>query len=400
VNRKLLLFLDKSLFRALFYVVVVIAKLNRRRAEFPPKLSDPARFLVIRPGGLGDGLMSIPFLRVLKERFPTSHVTLVCVQKNRAILRHLPYHDELIVMDDLPRLFRNAWQLWRGRFDVLFDLEPFRRTSSIVGWISRARSRVGFDTNARRHLYTHLVTYSGDSCFEASNMLRQLSFLDIDVPSDRAADMSFPLPPDSRTAARAMLTEAGVDLDEDFLVAVAVGVLKPHHRWVISRFVALIELMRAEDKRTRVLLIGSAGDTEDVGAVLGGLKGQQRVVNLTGKTNVVDVLGVLQACRILIACDGGIVYMAAAVGCQTVSLWGPGVMERFKPPGEQHIGVRENYACIPCVTWDRLGEFPRCPYDRRCLNDIEATTVFGAYCRLKRRLEPIGEASAVSPLPR
>jgi ADP-heptose:LPS heptosyltransferase len=387
VNRKLLLFLDKTLTRALFYGVVPVAKLSRARVEFPPRLADPPRFLVIRPGGLGDGLMSVPFLRLLKEAFPTSHVTLVCVEKNRTILQRLPYHDEMIVMDDLPQFFRNAWRLWRNRFDVLFDLEPYRRTSSIVGWTSGTRSRVGFDTNSRRHLYTHLVTYAGDSCFEASNMLRQLRFLGIDVPPDRATDMSFPFPDEFRASARALLIEAGADLHKDFLVAVAVGVLKPHHRWIMSEFAALIELMRAEDERTRVLLIGSAGDAEDVLEVLGHLKERHRVVNLTGKTDVMEALGVLESCRILIACDGGIVYMAAAVGCATVSLWGPGVMERFKPPGDRHIGVRMDYACIPCVTWDRLGTFPSCPYGRRCYNDIEAATVFDAYRRLKGQLE-------------
>ena len=92
------------------------------------------------------------------------------------------------------------------------------------------------------------------------------------------------------------------------------------------------------------------------------------------------------ACRILVACDGGIVYMAACVGCATVSLWGPGVMERFKPPGELHSGVRKQYACIPYVTWSRLGEFPRCPYDRRCYNDLTAHEVFEHHARVKNRV--------------
>ena len=94
-----------------------------------------------------------------------------------------------------------------------------------------------------------------------------------------------------------------------------------------------------------------------------------------------------ERCETLLACDGGVVYMGAAMGCATISLWGPGVMERFKPPGDRHIGVRMDYACIPCVTWDRLGEFPSCPYRRRCYNDLEASAVFDAYCRLKGQLK-------------
>jgi hypothetical protein len=67
-------------------------------------------------------------------------------------------------------------------------------------------------------------------------------------------------------------------------------------------------------------------------------------------------------------------------------LWGPGVMERFKPSGARHVGVRKGFSCIPCVTWERLGKFPGCPYQRRCYNELTADEVFEPYVRLKRTL--------------
>jgi len=99
-----------------------------------------------------------------------------------------------------------------------------------------------------------------------------------------------------------------------------------------------------------------------------------------------ESLAVLRASRILLACDGGIVYMGAAMGCSTISLWGPGVMERFKPPGEEHVGIRKDYFCVPCVNYSRLGEFPGCAYDRRCMKDITVDEVFENYLVLKSRM--------------
>jgi ADP-heptose:LPS heptosyltransferase len=104
---------------------------------------------------------------------------------------------------------------------------------------------------------------------------------------------------------------------------------------------------------------------------------------LVGETTFSEALAVLSKCKILIACDGGLVYMAAAMGCGTISLWGPGVMDRFKPPGENHIGIRKDYFCIPCVNYSRLGEFPPCPYNRRCYMDITAEEIFDQYLSLK-----------------
>lgn len=387
MNRKLLLALDKTLFRASFYVLALLASLRRDKAELPLTLDTAnPRLLVIRPGGLGDGLMAIPFLRLVKDVYPESHVTLVCVRKNQNVFVDLPWFDELLVLDELPKLFGNMARLRRTRFDALFDLEPFRRTSAIVGWLIPARARIGFDTNSRRHLYTHLVSYSGDNRFEAANMLHQLRVLGMDPPYDQAADMSFSLARSALADARDLLHASGVDEQRDYLVAVAVGVLKPHHRWVMSEFAELIRLIKANDEGSRIVLVGSSNDVDDTDRVLRELDYPGDVVNLVGKTNIPVALGVLKCCRVLIACDGGMVYMAAAMGCSTVSLWGPGVMERFKPPGDNHVGVRKSYACIPCVTWDRLGEFPPCPYNRRCYNDLEASEVFSAYIRLKQNL--------------
>jgi ADP-heptose:LPS heptosyltransferase len=393
MNRKLLLILDKTVFRAIFYVVVLIAKLNAAKSEPPCSLDAAPRLLVIRPGGLGDGLISVPFLRALRNTWPRSHLTLVCVKKNRATLELLPFHDELVVLDEMAKIFSNIARLRKARFDVLFDLEPFRRTSSVVAWLTGARIRVGFDTNSRRHLYTHLVSYAHDNRFEGANLLHQLRALDIDPPYLLADDLSFTVAEDTRHAATTLLEKNGVDLQRDFLVAVGVGVLKPHHRWIMSEFAALIELVRSEDPRTRVLLIGSPRDVADTREVQGRLPDQGHVIDLVGKTSIVQTLAVLEKCHILVACDGGLVYMAAAMGCGTVSLWGPGVMERFKPLGERHVGVRKSYACIPCVTWERLGEFPPCPYGRRCYNDLTAQEVFAGYRRLKESLAAGGAQS-------
>ena len=67
MNRNLLILLDKTLFRAAFWVVAVISKLQPSDATVGQnvKLAPSARILVIRPGGLGDAIMAIPLLRAL-----------------------------------------------------------------------------------------------------------------------------------------------------------------------------------------------------------------------------------------------------------------------------------------------------------------------------------------------
>ncbi len=329
--------------------------------------------------------MSIPMLRVLRKDFPDNKISLLCVQKNKAALQHLPFFDEIIVIDNLSNFPKNIFKLIQGRYDVVFDLEPFRKASSVIAYLSGANIRIGFDTNNRRVLYTHYVTYANEKCYESINMIRQLKVLGIHVPQDEAVDMSISLPERDLERARRILASYGLSQDNDFVVAVAPGVLKKHHRWVNSKFALLIGEILKEDRKSRILLLGASADIPDTQEVVRQVGQTKRVINLVGKTNFIEALGLLKACKILIACDGGIVYMAAAMGCGTISIWGPGVMERFKPPGDHHLGVRREYPCVPCVNYSRLGEFPKCPYYRRCITDITVGEVFDRYLYLKNR---------------
>jgi len=376
MSRDLLILLDKTAFRLLFWLVVAWVRLGKQSsAPHPAHLPASPSLLVIRPGGIGDGIMCVPLLRALRKAFPRSRITVACVKKSKPALQLLPYSNELIVVDEPGGPFR----LLKGSFDAVLDTEPFRLVTAVIAYLTGAPVRIGFDTGPRRLLYTHLVTYAHDHLFEAANMVRELEALGIRVPEEEAVDLRFDPPSSAQVSARGILAAHGADTNRDVLVAVAPGVLKPHHRWVMSEFAALIEAIRTGDEATKILLIGSQRDLQDSQEVLSHLSSTHRIIDLIGKTDFGESLAILEACHILIACDGGVIHMAAAMGCGTVSLWGPGVMERFKPPGDRHIGVRKDYPCIPCVTWNRLGEFPGCPYDRKCYKAITASEV-AAHC--------------------
>lgn len=388
MNRHLLILLDKTLFQYIFYLFILFSKLFRRsKAGYQPKISGSERFLVIRPGGIGDGLMSLPFLRTLREHYPQNKITLICVQKNRSAFEYITYLDEILVLDKTMGILRCLLLFLKREADVVFDLEPFRKVSSIVAYLTGAGIRIGFDTNDRRGLYTHLISYANDKHYESLNMVRQLAVLGIETTEQVAIDIRFPLPEELLQQGKERLRSQEIIPDRDFILAVVPGVLKKHHRWTMRRFGSFIDRVLEDDQRVRVLLLGVPTDIPDADEVIQGLNNKNSVTNLVGKTSYGESLGLLHACDILVACDGGIVYMAAAMGCSTLSLWGPGVMERFKPPGENHIGIRKDYPCVPCVNYSRLGEFPNCPYDRKCINDISPNDVFEQYRLLKSQLQ-------------
>ena len=331
--------------------------------------------------------MAIPLLRNLREHFPDARITVLCVKKSYVGIRYLPYIDEILVLDDLKKIFRNLLKLCFGNIDVVFDLEQFKRISSIVAYLTGARTRIGFDTNNRRWLYTDLVAYFNDKQYECLNIARQLEVIGIRLPHDSAIDMTFPLEEQYMEQGKSLLESYSINLSQAFLVSVFPGVLKAHHKWKTEEFISLTNQILEENRETTVVILGTKADKAESDLVIRGVKNRDRIIDLVGQGGFLEVLGILKWCRVLVACDGGAVYMGSAMGCGTLSLWGPGVMERFKPPGDLNIGVRKDYACIPCVQYDRLGEFPACPYNRRCYNDLTSGEVFEHYMILKSRID-------------
>lgn len=388
MNRNLLILLDKTVFKLLFYLVVGFSRFAKgSKKKSTLSMSGKEHFLVIRPGGVGDGLMAIPLLRTLRERFPQAKISVLCVKKSVMGLQYLPFYDDIIVLDDLKKCIPNVVKLFAGNIDVVFDLEQFKRITSIVTFMTGAQVRIGFDTNNRRWLYTDLVAYFNDKQYETLNNERQLQSIGITLPYQSAIDIRFPLEERYIEKGKSILELHSINLQKTFVVAVFPGVLKPHHKWKTNEFISLVNKILEESNDTKVLIFGTTQDKAETDAVLEGINKSGNVVDLVGQGGFWDVLGLLKFCRIVVACDGGAVYMGAAMGCGTLSLWGPGVMERFKPPGDLHIGVRKDYSCIPCVQYNRLGEFPKCPYNRRCLNDLTSEEVFEKYLILRNRIK-------------
>ena len=366
--------------------MIVKFKSEKKGINYKSELSELKNILVIRPGGAGDGLMSIPLLKALRKNFHRSKITLLCVKKSKAGLQLSNLYDELYAIDDLKNFSQNLRIISKKQFDVVFDLEQFRRITSIITYSTGSKIRIGFDTNNRRLLYTHFISYANEKHYESINFVKQLEVFGIKVPYEEAIDITFPLPEKLLKEAKQKLNENSINPNYQNVIAVFPGVLKAHHRWKMKEFAALTDMIINEDQNTKVLLMGTPADVPDTQEVIKSLINKDKMTDFTGELSYKEALAVLTFCKLLISCDGGAVYMGAAMGIGTISLWGPGVMERFKPAGNSHIGVRKDYFCIPCVNYNRLGEFPQCPYNRRCLNDITAEEVFNKYIYLKKFL--------------
>jgi len=86
-----------------------------------------------------------------------------------------------------------------------------------------------------------------------------------------------------------------------------------------------------------------------------------------------------------VTADSGIMHLAAIMGVPTLSLFGPGIVEKWAPRGEAHLVVKLDLPCSPCT---RFGTVPPCPHGYACMRDLEPGMVVEALKDFLAGLEP------------
>ncbi|HUV50346.1 MAG TPA: glycosyltransferase family 9 protein, partial [Anaerolineae bacterium] len=73
-----------------------------------------------------------------------------------------------------------------------------------------------------------------------------------------------------------------------------------------------------------------------------------RIYNLTGRTTLDELAGVLSFSSLHVGVDSAAPHIAAAVGTPTITIYGPSEWLVWAPLGETHSVVTPDRYCAPC----------------------------------------------------
>ena len=102
-------------------------------------------------------------------------------------------------------------------------------------------------------------------------------------------------------------------------------------------------------------------------------------MDVSGQTTLGRFLGLLKRLSLVVCNDGGPLHLAVSQRTKTVSIFGPVDPRVYGPypldPGRHQVVLRAEMLCRPCYHGFKL---PPCPYDRACLNELDAEEVLRA----------------------
>jgi heptosyltransferase-3 len=311
---------------------------EHRRLNFP----DAHRILVIRGGALGDFLLTLPAIRVLRENFPGSplhilghrHITALAEGRYYAdSTRSIEYgplagffHPDADLDPDLCKYFSSFQPVISYLYDPDRLFERRLRMAGVKTLISASPKILNGEHAAR----------------QLSRPLEQLG-LRLDDPAARV----YPSAQDYSEARRLL---AGLPKP---YIAIHPGSGGQEKNWPVERWLALQATMLEDSRIGHVLIIGGESDSLQISRMKLTKRAERQTVL---ESLPLPILGAtLSECALFIGHDSGISHLAAAVGIPCLLLFGPTDPQIWAPanagvvvlrPSDQQLSTLETATVI------------------------------------------------------
>ena len=321
--------------------------------------------LVVGLNWLGDAIMSLSAMAVLRARQPGAFITILVRPALAELWALCPYVDEVAVQDmGFFGTFRTAAAVRRGGYATAWVMPKSFRSALLARW-GGAPERVGLPGHGRDWLLTRVVALS-----EGGSRHQVFEYLDLvgAQPAEAVQPPYLRPPAEAVVVVRQRLAKWGAP--EAPLVGMFPGAARgPSKRWPAERFAAVARRLVIEDG-CRVAVFGSEADREDCEAVT--VAAGVGVMNLAGTTRLDALAAWLSLCRVAIANDSGGMHLAAGLGVPTVGIFGITDPTRTGPVGQGHR----------LVTADGVNRSRAVPRDsavaRTAMLSIEPSRVYSA----------------------
>ncbi len=348
-----------ALLGAIDAVARPVAWLVGSRAPLPP-VNGPANILVSELWQIGDVVLVTPFLRAVRECFPTARITLLGKPHADELLKGSGLVDDVIVLD-VPwtrtsgkynpgaydwRLFVDTIGLLRRRkFDLAFDARMDLRSNILLA-LSGARRRVGFAYGGGDWLLTDAVAVDPGMNHKADDWLSLLQA--VGCPRRSGVACSLTLSAGESDAAREFIfARFGAGPPP---IALHPGASHAGKRWPLENFAHLARGLSVDGHRLLAL-----EDPSGYGHALSGIAG---VVSV--RCSLREMMALISQCALLVCNDSGPMHVAAALGVPVVAMFERGEPRWFGPVGPAHTVLLGERGGVD-VYADAIDEPPRKP---------------------------------------
>jgi heptosyltransferase-3 len=285
------------------------------------------RILVIRGGAIGDFLLTLPALKLLRDEFPSAHLEILGYKHIIALVENRGYADSVRSIDYAPLA-----SFFSRDGELPAELaQYFRSFQQIISYLFDPDEI--FASNLKRCGVKNLIKASpqiNDGEHAARQLARPLEQLGLFL--EDAAAMLYPNKEDRMFAKKFLERSARP------LLALHPGSGGERKNWALENWRELGDwLVDSMQPSTLLVVIGEADESRAQQLKESWAK---RPVCFAQNLPLPQVAAVLEQCAVFIGHDSGISHLAAAVGTPSLLLFGPTDPEIWAPANERVKTIR------------------------------------------------------------
>lgn len=305
------------------------------------------RMLIMKWSALGDVALASAAMEDLHQALPDVEMDLNTLPAFAPLFAEDPRFKRVLAIDvrgqGLRGIARWVIAVKRGRYDAIVDLQSTDRSRLLVSLVYVAgagpRYRIG---NHRRWPYNVAPPSQPSDVHALEHLRATLAVSGIRPVTDRPVLHPGPR---NRQRADALIASKGLEPGRFALLlpgCQAAGWLK---RWGARQYAGLALALR-DLGVPKVVVVGAAEDADECRAIEVACPGV--AVNVCGETELLDLVPLAQAARLVVANDTGTAHIASAAGQAMVIVCGPTDPKRVRPAGSRVAALQADIWCRNC----------------------------------------------------
>ena len=334
------------------------------------------KLLIRATNWVGDAILALPALYAVRSKFPDAHISILARPYVADIYRGQGVCDELVAYDPI-----GEHRGWTGRQRLISDLRSRHFDVALLlqnafdaawlAWRAQIPQRIGYARDARSLVLTKAIAVPkcGEipphETFYYLELVRRAGWLDTLPQVDQ---IKLQVSDSAKRQAAQTLVDAGAR-PHARRIAIGAGASYGSAKcWPPERFAEWANRFLAHNDAD-VILFGTAAEAPVSNAILATM--HRKPIDLTGKTAIADLPGLLSRCHLFLGNDSGAMHVAAAVGLPVVAIFGPTDPFGTAPVTPRCTIVQQKPYCSPCF-------LRRCPTDHRCMKQVTPDMVEAA----------------------
>jgi lipopolysaccharide heptosyltransferase II len=329
----------------------------RNKREHPPIIKTEVReLLVIGFLLIGDTIMYLPALGVLKRNFPNARITIICEKATEIILKDQGLIDSFIIIKcpwiapfdtSLKNIFNFFAAIKKAnsiKYDLAIDFRGDWRNIFYMNFIN-ARRKASYNFTGGEYMLTDvfkpdesIVHFTEESFY----FLKQLG-------CDYTDNDKFPvLKLTEKDVEYLNNFKAGNCLENKFIVGVHPGTSQEVKRWDEEKYSELIVRL-AKDYSNLSFIIFEGPNERDTVSKIETVLITNNIEYLVVSKSLKEYILLLSLCQLIICNDSGAAHIAAAYGIPIVVIFGNVDPKYVIPYGsEMRKIISHNMECKPC----------------------------------------------------